>query len=489
MNRLFYADCLDVLKGSEQKQEIEDESIDLIYIDPPFNSKRNYNVLFEALNMSDTKAQKEAFADTWSNVKYIDQLVEIQRLHLDLYKYLANLDSLDVPKSTISYLTTMALRIFYMRKKLKSTGSFYLHCDPTMSHYLKVVCDLTFNHKNFINEIVWCYTGPRKTPRAFARKHDVILFYVKTDKYKFNQITISHKSGLHDTGKVGLYGSDRDNKEIEKRDEELKKLEKKGKILEDWWIDIYPTDRVRAESLGYPTQKPESLLERIIKASSSEGDVIADFFCGCGTTIAVAQRLNRKWIGVDISHLAVRLIYNRILEPYRNNNGRYLEVKSNIEVSGFPRDIASARDLAAGGKKGRIKFQDWVIEYLLDGVSNPKKVGDGGYDGYLTLYRDEKVIDVIIVEVKSGGVTVKNIREFIYVVEHEKAVMGVFVCFENEVTKPMLHEALLAGYYDQEAFGIKYPRIQIMTIEDLLAGKTIAHPNPSMFNVTFKKSR
>jgi hypothetical protein len=187
--------------------------------------------------------------------------------------------------------------------------------------------------------------------------------------------------------------------------------------------------------------------------------------------------------------LAVRLIYNRILEPYRNNPERFRKVMSSIEINGFPRDIATARELATGTKKGRIKFQDWVIEFMMDGVSNPKKVGDGGYDGYLRLYRDARKKDVVLIEVKSGSVNVGDLRNFIHVVEHEKAEMGVWVCFEDQATRGMRTEALQAGYYDKDAFGARFPRVQILAVEELLEGKTVSHPNPAMFNVTFKKAQ
>jgi DNA modification methylase len=462
--------------------------------------------------MTDTKAQKEAFADTWSNVKYINQLHEIQDLNLDLYKYLNILDEINVSKSAVSYLTTMALRIIYMHRKLKSTGSFYLHCDPTMSHYLKVVCDLIFGFHNFLNEIAWCYKEREISKRRWNKKHDILLFYSKNSKnderiFNVKDLYLSYSPGtikkftLQDEqgrrfqirGKGGKYvgeqglGLDveRDHPEWTYRDY---LDEKPGILPRDWFDDIPFINRAARERLGYPTQKPEALLERIISASSNEGDVVADFFCGCGTAVAVAQKLNRRWIGVDISHLAVKLIYNRLLEPHRDNPETFRDVMQSIEINGFPRDIATARELATGSQKGRLKFQDWIVEIMLEGVSNPKKVGDGGYDGYLTLYRDAKVRDVVLIEVKSGNVTVKNIREFIHVVNHEKAVMGVFVCFEDQVTKPMRMEAQQAGYYDQEAFGVKFPSIQILTVEDLFEGKTLAHPNPTMFNVTFKKS-
>ncbi|MCF7809828.1 restriction endonuclease [bacterium] len=483
-NRLFYGDCLDVLQN-----RIEDESIDLIYIDPPFNSKRNYNVLFESIDMTDTKAQKEAFADTWSNVKYIDQLYHIQDINLDLYKFLATLDSINVSKGAVSYLTTMALRIIYMYRKLKETGSFYLHCDPTMSHYLKLVCDLIFNKKFFRNEVIWAYEIGGRSHKQWGKKHDVILYYTKSQNSKFNwrDVASPRKSGTHMKVKNDSKGRIYQEKVDAKSGKAYRYYIDEGTIPADWWI-IQQLNREEKERLHYPTQKPEQLLEKIIKASSNKGDVIADFFCGCGTAIAVAQRLNRHWIGVDISHLAVRLMYNRILEPYRDTPDQYKQIKDEIEINGFPRDIASAHDLAVSTKKGRIKFQDWIIEIMLEGVSNPKKVGDGGYDGYLTLYRDAKVKDVVLIEVKSGKLTVKNIREFIHVVNHEKAAMGVFVCFEDQATKPMRAEAQHAGYYDQESFGTKFPRLQIITVEDLFEGKTLAHPNPAMFNVTFKKA-
>jgi len=419
-NSLFYGDCLDVLKNS-----IEDESIDLIYIDPPFNSKRNYNVLFESIDMTDTKAQKEAFADTWSNVRYIDQLQEIQDLNLDLFRFLKTLDSINVSKGAVSYLTTMALRIFYMHRKLKESGSFYLHCDPTMSHYLKVVCDLIFGQSNFLNEIAWCYKEREISKRFWNRKHDIIFLYAKNARnedrvFNVKDICLSYSPGtikkytlideqgryFQIRGKGGPYTGEQGlSLEIEKEHPEWTYRDyldtKPGILPRDWFDDIPFINRAARERLGYPTQKPEALLERIIKASSNEGDVIADFFCGCGTAVAVAERLNRCWIGVDISHLAVRLMYNRLLEPYRNNPERFRKALGNIEINGFPRDIASAHELASGTKKGRVKFQDWIIEFMMDGVSNPKKVGDGGYDGYLTLYRDAKHKDVVLIEVKT----------------------------------------------------------------------------------------
>ena len=471
MNILYYGDCLDVLRNS-----IEDESIDLIYIDPPFNSKRDYNVLFETIDLSDAKAQKQAFADTWSNIVYLDEINQIQELNLSLYKFLSTLDDLKLPKGIVSYLTIMAHRIWYMHRKLKKTGSFYLHCDPTMSHYLKIVCDLIFSKKNFKNEIIWCYSGGGIPKKDFPRKHDVILRYSKTADYQFFPIYRPYTAGTVLRGRTKVKG-----KYAEKG------LRIEGTPVTDWWIDIpkltSPTDK---EKLHFPTQKSEALMERIIETSSKRGYVVADFFCGCGTTIAVAQRLKRKWIGVDISHLAIRLVYDRILKPYENKPKAFRKVKENIEINGFPRDIASAKDLAEKTDKSRLKFQDWVIEIMMHGVSNPKKTADGGYDGYITFHKSEKKKHIVLIEVKSGKCGVMKLRSFITTVINEKANFGAFVCFEEFITPEMKLLAKKQGQYHPELWGNKYDKIQIISLENLLKGENIKYPLYQ--NITFKNA-
>ncbi|MDP8229331.1 MAG: DNA methyltransferase, partial [Candidatus Electryoneaceae bacterium] len=392
-NRLFYGDNLDVLKRS-----IEDESIDLIYIDPPFNSNRGYNVLFETIDMSDTTAQRQAFADTWSNVSYMDELFDIIDLNLDLHNFLKMLNQLQISKGVVSYLTTMALRIFYMHKKLKQTGSFYLHCDPTMSHYLKLVCDLIFGKDNFRNEYIWKRTlGHHLAKRASDVMTDSIFFYTKTDQYVFNpqfrslsedelkkkfryieketgrrftHEKLEQSSNVYSKGEVRIIQGKEITTELGWRwsQETFNKRlagnpyliywtsegrprykryadEYPGQQVGSLWDDIAPLSSNSKERLGYPTQKPESLLERIIKASSKEGDVVADFFCGCGTAVVAAERLNRQWIGVDISHLAVRLIIDRLLDPYEDKPQERNQIKKSIDINGFPKDIATAKEL------------------------------------------------------------------------------------------------------------------------------------------------
>lgn len=488
MKKLYFGDCLDILKELHVKHPLG--FIDLIYIDPPFNSKRNYNILFEDIDMTDTKAQKEAFADTWSNVSYKDTLNELFELNKDLYNFIKTLDTIYISKSIVSYLTTMAIRIFYMHKVLKDTGSFYLHCDPNMSHYLKIICDLIFGRNILFNELVWCYKEREVSKNQWNKKHDIILFFTKSLKNVFNWKDIYEEYSLGTVKKFNYV--DKDGRKFQVRGKGGQFTGEQGLNIElettnpDWvyrdyldkspgvpprdWFVIPVINRAAKERLGYPTQKPEALLEKIIKASSNEGDIIADFFCGCGTSTAVANRLNRQWIGVDISHLAIRLILKRLTDTYEGELKNRL--RNEIEIHGFPKDIASAKELAQKDKRGRLEFQEWVIEVLFNGVHNPKKVADGGWDGYITFHKNGKERGVILIEVKSGGVNVKNIREFIHVTRTENADLGVFVCFEDEVTKPMKEAAKDAGKYK----GYKIDMIQIITIEDLLQGKKIIMP-------------
>lgn len=498
MNRLYFGDCLEILKDLYEKER---EFIDLIYIDPPFNSKRNYNILFEDADLKDAKAQKQAFADTWSSVGYKDTLAEIQEIDLDLYKFLDALDNLRVSQSSVSYLTTMAIRIHYMHKVLKPTGSFYLHCDPTMSHYLKLLCDLIFGEKGFRNEIIWHYRRWTNAQNQFQSMHDVILFYSKSDKNTFNFTEVDMSDSQMKKFKRG-WDSNVIHTKTEKysqlivyKKDKLEKAVKEGRMdLSKYKNVVYREKPIVAasdviimpvlnsqskERLGYPTQKPEALLKRIIEASSNEGDLVADFFCGCGTTIAAAQELKRNWLGVDISHLATGLIRRRLAKQYGKKIGK------TFEVFGFPKDLASAKRLSLVREKGRIKFQDWIIEAMIGGVSNPKKTADGGWDGHLTFDVTGKK-EIVLIEVKSGNVNVKNLREFIQVVNKENASIGVFVCFAEQVTKPMLTAAKEEGYYNKELFGTTYDRIQIVTVDDLLEHHGINMPQS--IKQTFKQA-
>jgi adenine specific DNA methylase Mod len=530
MNHLYFGDCLDVLK--ELHKSYPDPFIDLIYIDPPFNSKRNYNVLFESIDMKDANAQKQAFADTWSNVSYMDELHMLMNLNKDLYEVLSVYHKTkSINDGAVAYLTTMAHRLWYMHKLLKDTGSFYLHCDPTMSHYLKLIMDMIFGENNFINEITWQRTGSHNDAKqgriGFGNVSDSILFYGKTNKAKFNHqyspldedyVEKSYRHIDKDGRKyrldnlTGPGGAAKGNPFYEVMGvsrywryskERMERLIKEGRIVQTKpggvpaykryldeskgaemgtiWTDIGPLQANQKEKLGYPTQKPEALLERIIKASSNEDYVVADFFCGCGTTIAVAQKLNRKWLGADISHLAIRLILKRLIDTYG------VGIKHNVKLHGFPKDVDSAKMLATDTENGRFGFQEWAIEVLLHGVVNPKKVGDGGYDGYLTFGTD-KSKHFVLIETKSGGLTVKNLREFKEVIDAEKAAAGIFVCFADTVTREMLKKAKEAGHIKIDGAEFPIDKIQILTVDDLLSGKQPMLPGAAT-SQTFKKAQ
>ena len=449
-NTLYYGDNLDILKSLSDEKE---PSIDLIYIDPPFNSKRNYNILFQDLirsqeNGTKITAQKEAFRDTWSNVEISDTLEQLKSLdNLKIYRFLTE-NRYIFSDSQMSYLTMMAIRVYYMRKLLKETGSFYLHCDPTMSHYLKILLDIIFGVKNFRNEIIWSYpASPSNTTKDFPRKHDVIYRYVKSDKFAFNveEIAIPYSESSLNRIKYGAYAS-----KVMKGSNI--KLRKEGKLPTSVWQDIQQVYRYRNERLGYPTQKPEALLKRIIQASSNENEVVADFFCGCGTTVTVAEKLKRKWIGVDINHLAVGLIEAKRLKP----------LGAKYQIKGFPKDIKQAEILA---KQKPFEFEQWIVEYCLKGHKT-KKTGDGGYDGHLALKLDKQV-KLCLLEVKGGGCTVKNVREFENVVDRQKADLGIFICFGKQVTREMKKHC---DGVEKSKIHLLYlvKKISILTVEDIL---------------------
>jgi DNA modification methylase len=529
MNHLYFGDNLDVLKQLHRQHP--EGFIDLIYIDPPFNSKRNYNVLFESLDMADTKAQKEAFADTWSNVSYLDTLNELRTLNPDVYTFIETLDRIRISKSAVAYLTTMAIRIYYMHRMLKDTGSFYLHCDPTMSHYLKLLCDLIFGERLFQNEITWkrssAHNDTKQGRKGFGNVADVILFFAKSKDFKFTTQYLPYDENYVNTFYIHWDDNGRrfrlDNLTAAKgggdtsyefygtkpykgrywaySKENMEKFKVEGRLYfpknggtpaykryldempgvaaQNVWDDIQPISSQTDERLGYPTQKPLALMERIVQASSNEGDLVADFFCGCGTTIAAAQKLNRRWLGSDISHLAVKLISKRLSDAYGP------EIRNTYEIFGFPKDLDSARELAINPDKGRFKFEEWVVEVMMDGVLNATRT-QTGFDGYLTFdFQGKK--ELVMIEVKSGGATLTQLNHFIQTMTEKKGDVGVFVCFAAEVTSGMTQSAKRQGYYREDMFGTTYDKIQLLTVEDLINHKTVNIPRS--MKTTFKTAK
>ena len=518
-NKLFFGDNLDILR-----EHITDESVDLIYLDPPFNSNATYNVLFKEHSGERSTAQISAFDDTWhwgkeSQKTFHELVTHGPRKVADLVQALSQFLG---PNDMMAYLTMMAIRLVELRRVLKPTGSIYLHCDPTASHYLKLVMDAVFGPVNFQNEITWKRTTAHNDPRRYGRNVDILLFYAKTDQWTWNQQYRAHDPEYigrfrytdpdgrrwadYDLTAKGLSGGGYEYEYKGVRSlwrcpmETMMKLDAEGRLhftkqggirlkryldenkglpLQALWDDIPPINSQAKERLGYQTQKPEALLERIIKASSNEGDIVLDPFCGCGTAIAVAERLHRRWIGIDITHLAINLIRHRL----RNSFGSEL---SPYELIGVPKDLASAEALAT---ENRHQFEYWALGLVDARPAHDKKKGaDTGIDGYAYFFDDNSgKAKQIIVQVKSGHVTVSQIRDLKGVLDREKAQIGVFITLQ-EPTKPMLQEAVTAGYYVPELYpDQRYPRLQILTIRELLEGKCVQYPRVAPV-ATFKRA-
>jgi len=500
-NKLYFGDNLDVMR-----EEIADESVDLIYLDPPFNSNASYNVLFKEKNGSASPAQIKAFEDTWhwdySSSSTYQEIIEdgpekLATLMESLHQFLG-------PNDMFAYLVMMAIRLEYMRRILKNTGSIYLHCDPTASHYLKLVMDAIFGVTNYRNEVVWQRYGSHNDPNRFGRITDTIFFYTKSDDYYFAPVRTEYSEEHLRTRfnkadpdgrrfwpntclapggrgpeyewnghvrhwrftKVNMAELDKANyiyyskSGMPYRKNYLDEL--KGQLVQNLWTDIKMT-RSGSERLGYPTQKPEALLERIVEASCPEGGVVLDPFCGCGTTIAVAEHLHRLWIGIDVTHLAITLMISRLQDTF----GEELEP---YEVHGLPTTFEGAKALATDYDK-RFEFQFWALGLVgaRPRKEEQKKGKDKGIDGIIRFFDDDSGgVKKIIVSVKSGKVKSGDVRDLKGTMEREKAVMGAFITLEPP-TKDMKTEAVEAGFY-KSSFFEKVPRIQILTIKGLLNG-------------------
>ena len=477
---LHYSDNLPKL------EEMRDNEIDLIYLDPPFNSKKTYNVIYP-----DDDAQYAAFSDVWSwgeqEDKHLDRIRQLHIKAIDVVQALV--DGLGKVQ-LCAYLVNMAVRLVELHRILKPTGSLYLHCDPTASHYLKIVLDGIFGTKNFRNEIVWAYKKMPNRVRMFQKNHDIIFFYSKSDAYYYNTMYESPTAGSLKTFKSAKnrgYNVNLSKKmatvfDVEKYEQAVKeglipndlkpKLFTGGKPpMRDCWTDIKilggPTNK---ERLGYPTQKPFSLLERIVKASSREGDLVLDPFCGCGTTIAAAEALNRQWIGIDITYASIAAIQERFCRDDVDPSQRLAVDWGDIDIIGEPKTQEDAEDLIERAKSSlyvRKEFEKFVVAQV-GGIPNERMGADGGIDGIINLSTKQKAI----VSVKSGHVSVKQVRELKGILDGKKYVAGVFITKE-EPTKPMLDFANQAGLYtpstQERLYGGKtFPLLQILTLTDIL---------------------
>jgi DNA modification methylase len=543
-NLLYYGDNLDVLR-----KHIYDETVDLCYIDPPFNSKRNYNQIYNNIRHED-RAQAQAFVDTWTWDDHANDclgqiLTNVNGVQTSQsIELIRGLDAVLGRGSLFAYLVNMTVRVAEIRRVLKPTGSFYLHCDPTASHYLKLICDAIFVPQggDYKNEISWqrssAHSDTKQGMRRYGKIRDVILFYTKSSKYiwtplytpytkeyleseyrhqdadgryyKETDLTAAKPGGdtqyawhvkrrieaatrweadLEDEfknpqpgyeykavipyeGRYWAYSKDNlrqfvSNKKIIHRKTGMPRLvqyadEMSGITLQDRWDDISPSSG--KEDLGYPTQKPEALLERIIKASSNEGDVVLDAYCGCGTSTAVSQRLKRRWIGIDITYQSISLVLKRLEETFGS------EVLKHITLNGIPRDMESAVALAHKmDDRVRKEFEKWaILTYTLNrGIINDKRGADRGIDGTAYFMTSKKGNAKIVFQVKSGGVKRSDVATLRGDMEREKAALAVLLTLEKP-THSMIEEAKAAGTYQHEMMGRSYDRIQIVTIKEII---------------------
>lgn len=519
-NRLFYGDNLDVLR-----RHVKDESVDLVYLDPPFNSAADYNAFFTEQDGTRSAAQIRAFEDTWrwdqgAAAAYQECVEKGGRVADCLRGMRGFLGETDM----LAYLAMMVPRLVELRRVLRPTGSIYLHCDPTASHYLKVVMDAVFGPEHFLGDVTWIRTTTHNDAKRWSPNADHILHFSKGDEFTWNP---QHRP--HDEDYVEDKYRFRDEKgrrfqldnmtspkprpnmmydwkghasppngwrysreTMERLDNEgriwypdskekrprLRRFldEMSGVVVGNVWTDIPPINARADERLGYPTQKPEALLERIIRASSNEGDLVLDPFCGCGTAVAVAERLKRRWIGIDVTHLAITLMKKRLRDAFGE------DVK--FRVVGEPEDLAGAAALA---ESDPYQFQWWALGLVGARPTEEKKGADKGIDGRLYFHDEASAKGAtkqVIFSVKAGNVTSAHVRDLRGVVEREKAAIGVLVSME-EPSKPMRAEAASGDYY-ASPWGTKHPRLQLLTVEEILGGKRVDLPALRQTDRTYK---
>jgi site-specific DNA-methyltransferase (adenine-specific) len=534
MGTLYYGDNLDILR-----RYLKDETVDLVYLDPPFNSAQNYNAFFHEKDGTDAASQIRAFEDTWSwnqeSQKVYEELIlqpgKVSEVMQAFHTFLGTNDMM-------AYLAMMAPRLVELRRVLKPTGSLYLHCDPTASHYLKLLLDAVLGPTNYQNEIVWKRTSAHSSARRYGPNRDVILFYSKGDTKTWNSQRLDYSEEYLES----KYGNEDEHGRFSLGDltaagvrhgesgkpwrgiaptakgvhwkfgvGRLDDLDKEGRIhwpkagglprykrylsevggvvLQEIWDDIPPINSMAKERLGYPTQKPVALLERVIKASSNPGDLVLDPFCGCGTTIDAAEKLGRKWIGIDITQLATSLIKNRLRDTY----GDKIEIIT-VGEPATPADAAKlAETLDKNGKpdvNAKYQFQWWALGLVGARPVEQKKGADHGIDGKILFRDDPKAskAEQIIIQVKGGKTGVKDVRDLRGVLDREKAAMGVLISLQPP-TRDMVAEAVSVGFYEHKTIQQKYPRLQLRTVKELMEGKAIERPsNVAALDETFKKA-
>jgi len=512
VGQLIFGDNLDMLRD-----HVADGSVDLIYLDPPFNSKAQYNVLFQSPDGQVAASQAEAFQDTWGWGESAETAYEeVVLAGGSPARWLSALRSSMGDSDMLAYLAMMTVRLIELERVLTREGSLYLHCDPTASHYLKVILDSIFGPKSYRGEISWrrqsAHNDAKQGRRQFGNVRDVLLFYTHSDKWTWNpQYTPYSDEYVHDfykftdpeTGRkyrlsdmTGPGGAAKGNPTYDvmgvKRywrysERSMADLIAQGRVvqtrpgtvpqqkryldempgvsLQNDWNDIRPPSK--GERLGYPTQKPLSLLERIISVSSKEGDTVLDPFCGCGTTVHAAEKLNREWIGIDVTHYAVSVVEERLKTSFPNLS---------LDLIGRPRDLESAQALA---RRDKYQFQ-WWANWLL-GVQRykdeRKKGADQGIDGEIFFLNGPRNLGRVLVSVKGGeNIGVQAVREFAHVLQREGADMGVLLSLAQP-TEPMRREAAALGFV-QTAHG-RFPRMQLAPVQEIFADRKPRLPMPA----------
>ena len=588
MGTLYYGDNLDILR-----RYLKDESVDLVYLDPPFNSAQNYNAFFHEKDGTDAASQIHAFEDTWhwdiETKKAYDAVTEqpgkVSDVMQAFYTFLGGNDMM-------AYLTMMSARLVELRRVLKPTGSLYLHCDPTASHYLKLLCDAVLGKDNFRNEIIWkrnaAHSDTKQGAKHFGRLTDTILFYAKSDNTTWNQeyTEYSEKYVERDYRRIdengrryrldniqGPGGAAKGNPYYEVMGvsrhwryskEKMQELIRQGRIIQtrpgavpqykryldempgqpvqNLWTDIPVINNRSKEMLGYPTQKPLALLERIIQASSNPGDLVLDPFCGCGTTIDAAEKLGRDWIGIDVTQLAISLIKNRLQDTYGRRmkfvsgsqsdsggarasrpprsasspNAPGASDRSNTPESAHAPKVIGGTPMTATGtvalpnvslvriigepttpneaatlaEEDKYQFQWWALGLVGARPVEQKKGADHGVDGKILFRDDPKAAkpEQIIIQVKGGKTGVKDVRDLRGVLDREKAAIGILISLQPP-TAPMETEAASVGFYEHKTNMQKYPRLQLRTVKELMEGKGIERPtSAASLDDTFKKA-
>ncbi len=530
-NTLFYGDNLSILQ-----QHVLDASVDLIYLDPPFNSNRDYNVLFREQSGRESPAQIKAFGDTWNWAGAAEAWADFAALCpvpkvIELMRGFHNtLGENDV----MAYLVMMAPRLYHLWRILKPTGSLYLHCDPTASHYLKLILDAIFGAQNYKNEIIWERTGAHNDAKRWGRVTDTILYYTKSNLYTFNTVRTEYSQDhltkrfrnvdangrnfwpntcLAPGGRGPLYEWNGHSRNWRFTKDRMSELDAKGDIyysesgmpyrknyldelpgqtVQNLWADIKMT-KSGAERLGYPTQKPIALLERIINASSDPGDVVLDPFCGCGTAIVAAQKLGRQWLGIDVTPIATSLIQKRLFDQFEARDIRLLSAadKANavtlaraFSVEGLPTDETGARAMFEADHK---KFEMWAVG-LVPAIPQEKKGADGGIDGLAYFDVGAKELTKAVIQVKGGKVGSPGVQQLRGAMSGLNAALGFYVTLEAP-TRNMKAEALSAGYYKAATgVGRQVPAMQIRTVAELLDGHGFEFPVTVGSNVSFKSA-